>query len=131
MADAGEIFVLDMGEPVRIVDLVHHYAAQLHVDERDLVIEYTGLRPGEKLNESLFSAAEERTVTSHSKVWAAHAQRPDEDFYELVDDLCYAAMANRPHSEVRACIARLIPDYALKEVPDPERALAAPYPDGF
>jgi FlaA1/EpsC-like NDP-sugar epimerase len=131
MAEAGEIFVLDMGQPVRIVDLVHHYAAQMHLDERDVVIQYTGLRPGEKLNESLFSASEERTATSHTKVWAAHARRPDEDFYELIDDLCYAAMANRPHSEVRSCIARLIPDYATDEVLDPERALAAPYPDGF
>jgi FlaA1/EpsC-like NDP-sugar epimerase len=131
MAEAGEIFVLDMGEPVRIVDLVRHYAAQLHLDERDLTIQYTGLRPGEKLNESLFSASEERAATSHPKIWAAQAPRPGEDFHELVDDLCYAAMANRPHPEVRGCIARLIPDYAPNEVLHPERALAAPYPDGF
>jgi FlaA1/EpsC-like NDP-sugar epimerase len=131
MAEAGEIFVLDMGEPVRIVDLVHQYAAQLHLDARDLVIQYTGLRPGEKLNEALFSASEERTATSHPKIWAAQAPRPDEDFTELIDDLSYAAMANRPHPEVRSSIARLLPDYAPEEVLDPEKALAAPYPDGF
>src|SRR5205807_6332649 len=76
MAQAGEIFVLDMGEPVRIVDLVRQYATQLHLDARDLIIQYTGLRPGEKLNEALFSAREERAATSHPKIWAAQAPRP-------------------------------------------------------
>src|ERR1019366_6922560 len=52
MAEYGETFVLDMGEPVRIVDLVRRYAEQLHVP--DVQIRYTGLRPGEKLHETLF-----------------------------------------------------------------------------
>ena len=60
MAEYGETFVLDMGEPVRIVDLVNRYADQLHVP--DVQIRFTGLRPGEKLHESLFGDAEAATA---------------------------------------------------------------------
>ena len=52
LADAGEIFVLDMGEPVRIVDLVRSFAELIH--RNDVQIRFTGMRPGEKLNETLF-----------------------------------------------------------------------------
>ncbi len=58
MAEYAETFVLDMGEPVAIVDLVHKYAEQLHMS--DVTIRFTGLRPGEKLNEKVFSDAEVR-----------------------------------------------------------------------
>src|SRR5690606_1819302 len=65
MADAGEIFVLDMGEPVAIVDLVRKYAAAVNVP--DVKIEFTGLRRGEKLNEKVFSESEVRIETPHPK----------------------------------------------------------------
>src|SRR5207247_6959553 len=70
MAEAGETFVLDMGEPVRIVDLVHTYAAQMHVDARKLQFRFTGLRQGEKLSEDLFSISEERRPSEHPKLRA-------------------------------------------------------------
>src|SRR6266851_1311526 len=73
MAEAGETFVLDMGEPVRIVDLVHTYAAQMHVKPEKVEISFTGLRGGEKLNEALFSEAEERLHTEHPRIWATRA----------------------------------------------------------
>ncbi|MFD0348940.1 polysaccharide biosynthesis protein [Kitasatospora aburaviensis] len=55
MAHGGEVFVLDMGEPVRIVDLVHNFAEQVQLGRDEVEIRYTGLRAGEKLNEALFS----------------------------------------------------------------------------
>jgi FlaA1/EpsC-like NDP-sugar epimerase len=70
LAQGGETFVLDMGKPVRIVDLARNYAAQLNIDAGDLPIRYTGLRPGEKLSEALFSTREERIGTGHPKIWA-------------------------------------------------------------
>ena len=63
MAEYAETFVLDMGEPVQIVDLVHNYAEQLKLP--NVEIRYTGLRPGEKLAEKVFSDAEERVPSVH------------------------------------------------------------------
>ena len=61
MGEFGETFVLDMGEPVRIVNLVRRYAEQLRVP--DVQIHFTGLRPGEKLHETLFDELEQRLPT--------------------------------------------------------------------
>jgi FlaA1/EpsC-like NDP-sugar epimerase len=130
MADAGDVFVLDMGDPVRIVDLVRHFAAQVHYDEGELEIRFTGLRPGEKLNESLFSSGEQRSPTSHPRIWAAQPAPPGPDFLARLAVLFAAAAENRS-GNVRRHLARLLPDYLPSEVPHPERALAAPYPDGF
>jgi FlaA1/EpsC-like NDP-sugar epimerase len=129
MAACGETFVLDMGEPVRILDLVHQFAALVQVDVRDLDIRFTGLRPGEKLAEALFSEGEERRATGHPRIWATDAAPPGEDFNRRLDDLCYAAMGNRV-AEVRCRLARLIPEYVPSAPPrGPE--VSAPYPDGF
>ena len=56
-----------MGEPVRIVDLVQNFAALMH-HRTDVEIRFTGLRPGEKLNEELFGDGEERIPTTHSRI---------------------------------------------------------------
>src|SRR6185295_14464382 len=71
MAEYAETFVLDMGQPVSIVELVHRYAAAVHLPE--VTIRFTGLRPGEKLNEKVFSDSEVRVPTAHPKVWATRA----------------------------------------------------------
>jgi FlaA1/EpsC-like NDP-sugar epimerase len=130
MASAGEVFVLEMGEPVRIIDLVHNYAAQIHVDPRDLSIRYTGLRPGEKLNETLFGEGEQRVATAHPKVWATVTDAPPgEEFFALLGDLEQAAQANDA-DETRRLLAKLVPEYSTAQAPAGPVA-AAPYPDGF
>jgi FlaA1/EpsC-like NDP-sugar epimerase len=130
MARAGEVFVLEMGEPVRIVDLVHNYAAQIHVDPGDLSIRYTGLRPGEKLNETLFSEAEQRVATGHPKVWATAASQPlGADFFALLAGLEQGAQAN-DEDECRRLLAKLVPEYGAAPA-SPGPASVAPYPDGF
>jgi FlaA1/EpsC-like NDP-sugar epimerase len=130
MARAGEVFVLEMGEPVRIVDLVHNYAAQIHVDPGDLSIRYTGLRPGEKLNETLFSEGEQRVATGHPKVWATAASEPlGADFFALLAGLEQGAQAN-DEDECRRLLAKLVPEYGAAPA-SPGPASVAPYPDGF
>ena len=66
MADRGEIYVLDMGEPVRILELVQRYAQMLGCE---VDITFTGLRPGEKLHEELFEMSEVRVSTGHRRIW--------------------------------------------------------------
>ncbi len=118
MAASGEIFVLDMGEPVRIVDLVHNYVTQLNLDESDLTIRYTGLRPGEKLNEALFSKGEQRTPTAHPKVWSTVMRPPvGPGFLAALDPLVAATEAGDP-AEVRRRLSKLVPEYT----PSPTRS---------
>ncbi len=72
MGEGGEIFVLDMGEPIKIKDLAEQMIrlAGKKVDD-DIKIVYTGLRPGEKLHEELFYANEAMTKTQHKKIYRA------------------------------------------------------------
>ncbi|MFM9194582.1 MAG: polysaccharide biosynthesis protein, partial [Planctomycetia bacterium] len=71
MGAGGEIFVLDMGESVKIVDLARDLISLSGLGEDDIEIVFTGLRPGEKLYEQLYFDDEQRVPTSHAKVFCA------------------------------------------------------------
>lgn len=72
MAKGGEVFVLDMGEPVKICDLAKTMISLSNLTlNKDIEIKYTGLRPGEKLFEELLSAEDGTNETSHEKIFAA------------------------------------------------------------
>jgi FlaA1/EpsC-like NDP-sugar epimerase len=68
MGNGGEIFVLDMGKPVKILNLAKTLISILGFDKRKIKIKYTGLRPGEKLYEELFTKNEKILPTSHNKL---------------------------------------------------------------
>jgi FlaA1/EpsC-like NDP-sugar epimerase len=89
IGESGDIFVLDMGQPVKIVDLAHNMIRLSGREpERDIPIEFIGVRPGEKLHEELWADGEEAVPTSHPKILRA-ACRPvdpvwlDEELAEL------------------------------------------------
>jgi FlaA1/EpsC-like NDP-sugar epimerase len=130
MAEGGETFVLDMGEPVRIVDLVRRYAEQLHIPEPQIL--YTGLRPGEKLHEALFAAAEERLPTVNPGIWATRPSRLPDDFTDRLDKL-YLASAEGLDDQVRSMLEDLMPDYTATTATPAELALASltKYADEF
>ncbi len=72
LGQGGEIFVLDMGEPVRIVDLAKDLIRLSGMEpERDIEIRFTGMRPGEKLYEELFDPAEMHRRTRHEKIFVS------------------------------------------------------------
>ncbi len=76
-AGKGEVFVLDMGEPVRIVDLAHNMIRLAGYEpERDIAIEFTGPRPGEKLHEVLFGTGERPQPTAAKRILRAVRQAP-------------------------------------------------------
>lgn len=121
-ATAGSTYVLDMGEPVRIVDLVRSFADLLNV--ADVQFRFTGLRPGEKLAEDLFGDAELRIPTAHPRI--TMSRHPDRvasfraDLRELYD----AAAHNRP-AEVVQKLRALVPEYSPPAV---TAGLAEPVP---
>ena len=79
MGNGGEVFILDMGEPIKILDLVYDLIrlSGLEVD-RDIKIEFTGLAPGEKLYEELLTAEEGVTATKHQRIFVAQPETIDQ-----------------------------------------------------
>ena len=110
MGHGGEIFVLDMGEPVRIVDLARNMIRLSGYSEKDIRIEYTGLRPGEKLYEELLTDTEQTRQTPHPKLRIARS-RPVADTF--LDELTQWLSQPGPVSveEVRAGLQRWVPEY--------------------
>jgi FlaA1/EpsC-like NDP-sugar epimerase len=117
-----------MGEPVAIVSLVRNYARQLKLPE--IEIRYTGLRPGEKLSEKVFSDTEERVRSAHSKIWATRSAEPAEDFALLLTDL-YEAGDDGDSARSKDLLRKLVPEYVPSDRLETPVSVGAPYPDGF
>jgi FlaA1/EpsC-like NDP-sugar epimerase len=128
LARGGETFVLDMGQPVRIVDLVESYARQLGIEDVD--IRYTGLRPGEKLHEALFAVEEAREATAHPRISSTSSATLDPDFDDHLDVLFDAASRNAV-SDVRAALGVMLHNYVATEAEPTRLRSAAPYPDDW
>jgi FlaA1/EpsC-like NDP-sugar epimerase len=107
-AASGSTYVLDMGAPVRIVDLVRSFAETLNV--RDVRFRFTGLRPGEKLAEDLFGDAELRTPTPHPRITMSRHPDRTQSFRAHLRELYDAAGHNRP-AEVINQLCALVPEY--------------------
>ena len=110
LADGGEVFVLDMGEPVRIADLARDLISLSGLEpDVDIKIEYSGLRPGEKLYEELLMAEEGLEKTAHSKIFIGKQQ--DMSFQEVI--MCIKSLENSMESDemLRETMAKLVPTY--------------------
>lgn len=110
---SGKIYVLDMGEPVKIIDVARQMIRLAGlVPERDIAIKITGLRPGEKMTEELFHAGEALANTRLQSVMLA-APRPldTESLARAIDELA-AGCANGDPAEVVACLRRYVPEFA-------------------
>jgi FlaA1/EpsC-like NDP-sugar epimerase len=112
MGKGGEIFVLDMGEPVKIVDLARQMIRLSGFSEEDIKIDYSGLRPGEKLYEEPLADTETTLATPHPKLRVARARAPESArlLEELFDWLANPGDTSAP--AVRAQLRRWVPEYA-------------------
>src|SRR5207244_3706623 len=78
MGKGGEIFILDMGEPVKIVDIARDLIKLSGLTpDRDVEIHFTGMRPGEKLFEELFLGEEQAEKTQHPRIFIGQVRAPD------------------------------------------------------
>ncbi len=115
MGHGGEIFVFDMGEPVKIDHLARRMIRLSGMEpDKDIKIEYSGLRPGEKLYEEVLSCEECTTETSHQKIRIAHAtELSHTEVQEQVNTLVTSAHAQEDSNAVRALKA-LVPEFKSK-----------------
>ena len=121
----GKIFVLDMGEPVKIADLAHQMIrlAGLRAD-RDIKIAFIGLRPGEKLHEELFHFAEPLMPTANPAIRLAAPRAADYAMLvRSIDELEEYARLRR-EDRVLGLLERLVPEYR-RSTPGPSAAAAS------
>lgn len=116
MGLGGEVFVLDMGEPVKIVDLANDMIRLAEPSEEEIKIVFTGLRPGEKLFEELLAHDEQTRPTPHPKLRVAKAREVDAD---LLDGIARWAGEDRTpdDSDVRRELKRWVPEYVAQVRP--------------
>ena len=115
LAKGGEIFVLDMGEPVKILDLAENLIRLSgYKPYEDIDIEFTGLRPGEKLYEELLMSEEGLQETANKLI---HIGKPiefdDDKFREQLDALKKAA--EHDSASIRQLVKEIVPTYTIKE----------------
>jgi FlaA1/EpsC-like NDP-sugar epimerase len=108
----GEVFVLDMGEPIKVADLA---ADLIRLSGRevgsDIEIRFTGSRPGEKLYEEMFFSAENATPTEHPKVLKARNASLAVGVSERVEQLIAAAEEGWSDDDLKAQLKGLVPDF--------------------
>ena len=122
MGSGGEIFVLDMGEPVKIADLARELIRLSGFGESDIGIEFIGLRPGEKLYEELLADGEHTLPTPHPKLRIANS-RSAPDAAWMAELVTWLQQATPGTERARAELAARVPEYV------PQAGTAAGVPE--
>jgi FlaA1/EpsC-like NDP-sugar epimerase len=108
--ESGEIFVLDMGEPVKILDLAREMIRLSGFSEEEIHIEFTGLRPGEKLYEELLADGETTLPTPHPKLRVARAGKVNDEAW-LAELAQWLNQDNLDEATVKAELRRWVAEY--------------------
>ncbi len=112
LGEGGEIFVLDMGEPVRIRYLAEQMIRLAgKVPDKDIAIVFTGLRPGEKLFEELFHDHEEYQETRHSKIFLSTPRAPFDGDLDALLRQAHAAVRSYDEARVLELLRQLVPEF--------------------
>ena len=114
IGEGGEIFILDMGEPVRILELAKDVITLTGLKPfEDIAIEFTGLRPGEKLFEELQTTGENVAKTRHPKIFIGRiAAPPDTEIERALGQLAFMSASNQD-AQLRQFLNAFLPDAHL------------------
>ena len=111
MGEGGEIFVFDMGESVKIIDLARKMIQLSGLEEgKDIEIKVTGLRPGEKLYEELLAQEENTLPTHHPQILKAKIRIEDEAKIKQIEDLIHLFEAQK-NNEIVSKMKEIVPEY--------------------
>ena len=123
LGQGGEVFVLDMGEPIRIVDLATDLVRLSGLEVgRDIEIRYTGIRPGERLYEEPFFWHEEVLPTGHPKILRTTNNHMPADWGSSMQLLAAAGRECHSDEELRYLLKTLVPDFGETAPADEQRA---------
>ena len=113
----GQVLVLDMGEPIKILDLARQLISLAGFEpDRDIPIVFTGIRPGEKLFEDILAAEEGTSATRHDRIWAARGNSTlsGGDLASCLLEL-HAAVTSGDRARMVSCLRRIVPKYQPSE----------------
>ena len=115
-AQGGEIFILDMGEPVKILDLAENMIRLSGlVPGEDIEIKFTGLRPGEKLYEELLIDDDNKKETANKRIFIGQPIKIDEaEFDEKMKELEKATFSE--DENIRQVVKKLVPEYTIQQI---------------
>jgi FlaA1/EpsC-like NDP-sugar epimerase len=118
----GDLLALDVGTPVRILDLAS-VLVRAHRQERgrDIEIRFTGIRPGERLDEEILQDFGSAEPTRHPKIRRVTSGRPAPDIGRVVDRLIESAGEGRDDEELRVLLTLLVPDFVPEAAAVPRR----------
>lgn len=112
MGEGNEIFVFDMGKPVKIADLARRMIELAGlVPDKDIKIEFTGLRPGEKLYEELLATKENTLPTPNKKIFRAHVREYDRDEVVAAIDHLKEIAQTVDRMETVKCMKSIVPEF--------------------
>jgi FlaA1/EpsC-like NDP-sugar epimerase len=113
LGNGGEVFVLDMGDPVRVTDLAETLIRLSGLEpDVDVPIQYTGIRPGEKLKEEILLAEEGTITTEHEKIFVARlGEEPDPEALDQGIGLLTEAAADGDPGRIRALLLDIVKTY--------------------
>ncbi len=113
LSRGGETFILDMGQPVRILDLAHDLIRLSGLEpDKDIEVRFTGVRPGEKLFEELSNTAEGIQRTSHPKIFTGTYDSPHLPGLRAQFDTLSALCKTADPNAIREALGQLVPEYA-------------------
>lgn len=115
LGQGGEIFILKMGQPVRIADLARDLIVLSGKSPEEIPIRYTGLRPGEKLYEELMTAGEGIVETGHEKIMVLRPEHGGAVFDQTALTEILAAGANFETGKIINLLSRIVPEYSAQQ----------------
>ena len=111
MGVGGEVFLFDMGNPVKIVDLAKKMIIQKGLKVDDIKIDFTGLRPGEKLFEELLVDSENLTITYNKLIYIAKKEPVNNKLVKMIEDLIDLASNSFDNFKIVKEMKKIVPEY--------------------